>query len=528
MTWNVLRACIGCVALSCVLHADPLWSGTYNGPYNSYDEVYAIGVDDSGNVIVSGFSELSANDAEFVTIKYKPSGDTAWLRHFNPGSGCDGGTALAVDRSGNVIITGYLGSSTSQYGEWQTIKYSPTGDSLWTTTRDFGNRDRPTQVAVDSAGNSYVTGEAGSLNYLDFVAVKYDPNGTEAWAFNYDGGDNDGANAIAVARDGNVYLTGYTIRSGSYGDLLTCKVSPTGESLWATVYVGPGGKSDMGRFITVDGSGNVLVGGVSNDSAGRSHYVTIKYAPNGDTLWTRRYVGAGNQDDQIAGLALDQAGNVYVTGGSYVDQNHYNYATIKYSPDGSERWVVLYAGLTGRATAQGIALDAEANVYVTGSSADSTGGWDVVTVKYDSAGNQRWVERYDRPSRFDEGYVLALSRQGNVFVGGRTDDDSTGIDYLTLAYGSAGAVKATPSAEVRTTNRGPTIVRGILNLQSATCNLQPEVALLDAAGRKVLDLVPGPNDISRLAPGVYFMRPASGVMRSASGVERMTKVIINH
>ena len=49
--------------------ADPLWVGTYNGPGNSYDEVRAIGADDSGNVIVSGFSSLGDNDEEFVTIK---------------------------------------------------------------------------------------------------------------------------------------------------------------------------------------------------------------------------------------------------------------------------------------------------------------------------------------------------------------------------------------------------------------------------------------------------------------------------
>jgi len=66
--------------------------------------------------------------------------------------------------------------------------------------------------------------------------------------------------------------------------------------------------------------------------------------------------------------------------------------------------------------------------------------------------------------------------------------------------------RSTPYALRQTPN--PTIVRGILNLQSAICNLQPEVALLDAAGRKVLDLVPGPNDVSRLAPGVYFLREA--------------------
>ncbi|MBM3331426.1 hypothetical protein FJY68_06175 [candidate division WOR-3 bacterium] len=68
---------------------------------------------------------------------------------------------------------------------------------------------------------------------------------------------------------------------------------------------------------------------------------------------------------------------------------------------------------------------------------------------------------------------------------------------------------------------GPTIVRGVLDLQSSTCNLKSEIALLDAAGRKVLDLRPGPNDVSRLATGVYFVRSAIDVRHSS-----ITKVVM--
>jgi hypothetical protein len=69
-------AVICLLAMLSLASADPLWATTYNGPYNSYDEVHAIGVDSSGNVVVSGFSELSRNDEEFVTIKYRPSART--------------------------------------------------------------------------------------------------------------------------------------------------------------------------------------------------------------------------------------------------------------------------------------------------------------------------------------------------------------------------------------------------------------------------------------------------------------------
>jgi hypothetical protein len=74
----------------------------------------------------------------------------------------------------------------------------------------------------------------------------------------------------------------------------------------------------------------------------------------------------------------------------------------------------------------------------------------------------------------------------------------------------------------QTMNAGATIVRGILNLQSAIFNLQSEIVLLDASGRKVLDLRPGSNDVSALSPGVYFVRET----QAQAQAQAVRKVII--
>jgi hypothetical protein len=79
-----------------------------------------------------------------------------------------------------------------------------------------------------------------------------------------------------------------------------------------------------------------------------------------------------------------------------------------------------------------------------------------------------------------------------------------------------------PNAEVRTTRCEPTIVRGCLFLpQSLAPSPQSLACLLDIAGRKVMDLHAGANDVRALAPGVYFVRPARGEGRMAN-----TKVVI--
>jgi hypothetical protein len=495
------------LAVLSVAWADPHWIATYNGPYDDDDEVQAIGADDSGNVVVSGFSTLGPTDEEFVTVKYRPGGDTVWLRHFNPSSGLDGACALAVDRSGNVIVTGYLGGSTSRRGDWVTIEYSPAGESLWAAVRNIGDDNLPSCVVADSAGNSYVTGRVRGSSDLDMSVVKYGVSGSEVWVFNYNGGSSDNAQALAVDGDGCTYVTGYTVPGGSYGDLMTWKLGLGGESLWASVYAGPAGGPDEGTNITVDGSGSATVSGISKDSADRSDFVTIKYASDGDTIWTRRYNGAGNQNDQPTGLVLDAAGNAYVTGGSYADDSHCDYTTIKYAPDGTERWVAHYPGVSHRAWAYAIALDTDANVYVTGRSFDSLGGSDAVTVSYDSAGNQRWAERHVGLFGGEWTYVLTIGPDGGVYAGGRMGNASSNMDYLTLKYGSAGAGAEAPSAEVRMLNVGPTIVRGSLFLPpSPVASRKSPPALLDISGRKVMDLRSGPNDVSRLSPGVYFMR----------------------
>src|SRR4030066_1429004 len=90
------------------------WVARYNGPGNSYDVAYALAVDDSGNVYVTGRSAGSFTYSDYATIKYSPAGDTLWVRRYNgPGNGHDEANALAVDGSGNVYVTGYSWSGTT-------------------------------------------------------------------------------------------------------------------------------------------------------------------------------------------------------------------------------------------------------------------------------------------------------------------------------------------------------------------------------------------------------------------------------
>jgi len=261
---------------------------------------------------------------------FAQSVDTAWVRRYNgSGDSIDEAFAIAVDGSGNVYVTG------ESYGDYATIKYYPDGDTAWVRRYNGpGNStDYARAIAVDGSGNVYVTGNSsGSGTSSDYCTIKYKPNGDTAWVRRYNGpGDTtDGARAVAVDGSGNVYVTGGSEGSGTDYDYATIKYYPNGDTAWVRRYNGPGNWDDFAYAIAVDGSGNVYVTGESEGSGTNYDYATIKYYPDGDTAWVRRYNGPGNSTDYAFAIAVDGSGNVYVTGYSYGSGTNVDYATIKY------------------------------------------------------------------------------------------------------------------------------------------------------------------------------------------------------
>ncbi len=377
---------------------DTLWVRKYNGSGNGTDVALALAIDDSGNVFVAGYSlENGINlDYDYTTIKYDSLGDTLWVRHYDGQAGTsDRAYAIAVDDSGNAYITGFSVGTTGST-DYLTVKYSPSGDTLWTRPYNGpGNSyDYAYAIAVDTSRNVYVTGfSTGSGTNHDYATIKYTSNGDLAWVRRYNGPGNflDDAYDLAVANDGNVYVTGFSIGSGgSLDDYATIKYDLNGTEVWARRYNGPGSGGDEAFHIALDPSGNIYVTGYSDADTGLSNinldYLTIKYSSAGDTLWTRRYNGTGNGNDQAYALAVDDSGNVYVSG--YSDGNtsasvDQDYATVKYRADGTLAWVTRYNG-PGHSgdVAYALAVDTSRNVYVTGGSKGEASDYDLTTIKY--------------------------------------------------------------------------------------------------------------------------------------------------
>ncbi len=221
-------------------------------------------------------------------------------------------------------------------------------------------------------------------------------------------------------------------------DYATIKYDSRGNELWVARYNGSGNNIDDARALAVDDAGNVYVTGGSRGDRGngiREDYVTIKYDGNGKELWVARYTGPGDGDNTATALGVDGEGNVYVTGQSNSQRGDLDFATVKYDRGGRELWVARYNGPGNNVDgADALVVDSEGNVYVTGNSRGDKGHDDYATIKYDTNGNQLWVARYDDGSPT----ALAVDNAGNVYVTGfiRANNDLNG--YLTIKYDNAG------------------------------------------------------------------------------------------
>jgi uncharacterized delta-60 repeat protein len=407
---------------------DTVWVRRYNGPANDFDVAHAMAVDNLGNVIVTGHSVGSGTSEDYATIKYDSDGDTLWLRIYNgTGNTPDQATALAVDDSGCVYVTGGSGS------DCVTIKYDPFGDTLWVRKYPSG---WPCAIAVDDSGYVFVAGSSGG----DYITIKYYPSGDTGWVRRYDGPANsyDDVYAMTLDASGNIYVTGVSRGSETMEDYATIKYYPNGDTAWVRRYSGSANDDDEAKAIAVDGSGNVFVTGYSRD--GNSYnYATIKYNPFGDTAWVRTYDGAENDDDDACAIAVDNSGNAYVTGYSFCSETYGDFTTIKYYSNGDTAWLRRYDGpVNSEDYAYAMAVDSSNNIYVTGSSYGSGTREDYATVKYDSSGNELWVARYNGPTNAnDEPLDIAVDDSNNVYVTGWSAQNLSypyNYDYATIKY----------------------------------------------------------------------------------------------
>ncbi|GIV30438.1 MAG: hypothetical protein KatS3mg028_1504 [Bacteroidia bacterium] len=367
------------------------WIHSYNGTANGIDEGRDIVVDANGFVYVTGYTTNTSSSADFITLKLDNNGNLVWSKTYNgSGNQFDEAYALFVDGAGNVYVTGtaYMGSTPQN--DIVTIKYNSSGNVLWTATHNGNNgNDAGLDITVDASGNVYVCGyRFTSGQDLNMVTIKYNSSGSQQWMAQYNSAANlfDIAKKIALDASGNVYVTGSGYGGLLYdNDVVTIKYSNSGTQLWAKRYDGPANEEDNGYDLKVDANGNVFVAGRSFGINNEGYnWLVIRYDPNGNIVWKDEYNGPGGAYDEANSLELSSTGFLYVTGYSVGNGTNNDYLTIKYDTSSNiHLWEARFNGPANNSDqAYAMAIDNNEYIYVTGTSKDPSSGQDYSTIKW--------------------------------------------------------------------------------------------------------------------------------------------------
>ena len=331
-------------------------------------------------------------------------------------------------------------------------KYNTYGAVVWQKEFDYGGSNAKA-IAVDGDGNVYATGytySSGAGN-VDVFIVKYSSIGAVVWQRTFGGTDEDIGNGIAVDGAGNVYITGYTASSGvGFVDVFIVKYNSSGGVVWQRTL---GAENyDEGVDIAVDGDGNVYVAGYSNSYT--TGTLVAKYSSGGTLSWQNNFIAMSAYG---CGMSVDSSNNVYVAARidlSSSEISDYSIAIIKYDTDGVPVWQRTISRTGTDETATGMSIDSSNNVYIIGYTS-SVGGNDVFIAKYTSGGGLSW-QRTLGTAGDDKARGIAVDSSGNVYIAGTTgtklfiaklptDGTLTGT-YGTYTYASSTFNQDSPTA----------------------------------------------------------------------------------
>ena len=381
------------------------------------------------------------------------------------GSGPDIAEATATDRFGNVYVTGIFSSSTITFGSYTLtdtnatsgientflVKYDEYGDVLWAKSSTGRSEGLVHSIAVDGAGNVYLTGNfngvsisfdtvtlyntdvTGAGGGANVFLVKYDSSGQVQWGRS--AGDSISYNeSWGVAADawGGVYVTGFfggpVINFGGYTltnplaaeyDIYFVKYDIMGNVRWAQRYGGI--NPDIGYAVTTDSAGSVyLAGNFGNDTmsfgattlvnTGVQSVFLTKFDTSGAVHWAKCSEGGSGAGFCLpTSLTTDKAGNVLMAGSYSYNTMAFDTATlisangasddaflVKYDSTGALVWA-RSAGGANADRANGVATDDSGYVLITGYFGSTSIAFDtsVLTNTQTDGSTDIFVTKYD-------------------------------------------------------------------------------------------------------------------------------------
>ncbi len=369
---------LGYVAVKYAPNGNQLWASRYDSTHYPDAIPSGFALDASNNVVVTGNA---------ITVKYDSNGNELWIASYS-------GSSVAIDPGANAIVTGVASN-------FSTVKLSPGGSNIWQTTYSDPVGPARSQVAlVDSNSNTYVAGTYtydcdNTVCYQSLFIVKYQQNGNQVWTASQGQGPVGSVQVEAATLDSsnNLYLAAFF--SPLPNQLYINKYSAGGSLVWSAFNPDGHYGQNVVHGLAIDSMGDAFVTGQfaylgPNNAYGNYAYGTYKANVNGAWTWTNFFPIGSSLPSAALSMALDSANNSYVTGYSADTNGTNDIVTIKYDPNGNQVWLQRYSSPSGGSAAgNAIAVDNNGNVYVTGYDTTAQGGTEIVTIKYSPVTLQR-------------------------------------------------------------------------------------------------------------------------------------------
>lgn len=363
-----------------------VWVKTYAGPGDYHDVPADMAFDNYGNIYVTGLSYQSpvgVDASDYWTMKYSPDGSVLWTATHTsePGHG-DEPRGIEVWNK-MVFVSGksvhVAGPSTAE--DYHSEVYNVnTGKRIWKHSWNGAGGDRrnnPNDMTLDTGGNMIVVGRSTHPND-DYSIVRYkwdtvyvSPDSIQIvlvfdWEryFNGSGDERDYAYAVVTNIAGDIYVTGEGWSSEGRQDITTVKYDKFGNLKWSHSMNGTNNNRDMPIGIALDSEEYVIVVGYLWNLKSDKDFCTVKYTPNGDSVWTTAWWNMAGQTNFPKDFVLDSEDNIYITG----DKMSQMYVR-KLNKDGNITWESVVVDANGQqimGEGHAITVDDDGNIYIAG------------------------------------------------------------------------------------------------------------------------------------------------------------------
>jgi len=439
------------VLLVAAAHAQSeLWSYQYHYRPVCYDEGRSVAMSPEGDIVVAATSDSSDGLPDIVVIKLSPDKQLRWRQRYDAGPAVVAEPFdVEVDGDGNVFVAGRTAAGPND--DFLVLKYDEDGAYQWRYQPHNGWFESARDVVPDGRGGCFATGYAANGSSTDWLTVHLDAAGVQTWPgpakYNGSGNGADLAQALALDAEGNLYVAGYSFSSGQDSfDYLTVRYdTAAGTAVWSKLYDGSAEKNydpkdDRAYGIALDDDGNVYVTGRAGEEGASYDAVTIKYSPAGDELWVNRLglAPSGIQvEDGAAEIAVGGNGDVFCGGYAmdYFGESDQDMLVFRIKPDGDTAWSrVYYFPNADVDSVSGLSIDANSNVYAAVSSINGDDfSFDWQLLKYSANGILMWNPPLKHGSADDDMVTdIVVDRLGNVYATGFDNTASNGQFCTTI------------------------------------------------------------------------------------------------